>query len=118
MASYSKVLLSGSTNGKPVKVVATGTLGTTIHTAVSGTSSIDEIWLWVTNTHTSAVALTIEYGGATDPDCLSPKTYSVPANSPPLLIWGGLPLQNALVVTAFADVASKLLITGYVNRIS
>ncbi len=40
MATYSKVLLSGSTNGKQIKVAATATPGTTIHTAVTGTTSI------------------------------------------------------------------------------
>jgi hypothetical protein len=49
MATFSKVLLSGSTNGASVLVAATSTPGTTIHTAVSGTSSLDEIWLYADN---------------------------------------------------------------------
>jgi hypothetical protein len=32
-ATFSKLVLSGSTNGKAVKVVQTATAGTTIHTA-------------------------------------------------------------------------------------
>ena len=43
MATMSYVLLSGSTQGKGIKVVQTATAGTTIHTAVSGTSAIDQI---------------------------------------------------------------------------
>ena len=43
MATYSKQLLSGGTNGKNIKVAATATAGTTIHTAVAGTTDIDEI---------------------------------------------------------------------------
>ena len=43
MATYSKVKLSESTSGKNVKVVATATAGTTIHTAVAGASDLDEI---------------------------------------------------------------------------
>ena len=38
-ANALKSPLSGSTNGMPIKVVATATLGTTIHTAVSGTTA-------------------------------------------------------------------------------
>ena len=117
MATFTKKLLSGSTNGKPIKVAATATLGTAIHTAIAGTTSFDEIWLWVSNTDTSAHALTIEYGGATDPDCLVSKAISIPPNSGPILVVAGLLLQNGLAITAFADSANKLLISGYVNQI-
>jgi hypothetical protein len=118
MASYTRQLLSGSTNGKPIKVGATSTPGTTIHTAISGTTGFDEIYLWVSNTESSAVALTIEFGGTTDPDDLICKTVSIPANSPPIPIVTGQVLQNGLVVKAFAASANDLNITGYVNRIS
>ena len=63
MATYSRVLLSGSTNGKPIPVAATATPGTTIHTAVSGTSSFDEVYAWASNVTGSAATLTIEWGG-------------------------------------------------------
>lgn len=118
MATYSRQLLSGSTNGKPIKVAATATPGTTIHTAVSGTSSFDEVYLWVANTSASAVALTLEWGGATDPDDLACKSVSIPANSPPIPIAPGLVLQNSLVIRAFAGAANVLNIEGYVNRIA
>jgi len=118
MASYSRVLLSGSTDGKPVKVAATATLGTTIHTALTGSTGFDEVYLWVTNTDTAAVTLTIEWGGVSDPDCLVCKAVSIPPNSPPIPVVTGMVLNNAKVVTAFASSASKLLLTGYVNRIS
>jgi len=117
MATYSRVLLSGSTNGKSIKIAATTTAGTTIHTAIAGTSSIDEIYLWVTNTDSSARTLTIEWGGVTDPDNLVTKAFIISPNSPPYPIITGLNLQNGLVVGAFASVANVLLITGYVNRI-
>lgn len=117
MATYSRQLLSGSTNGKAIKVVATATAGTTIHTAIAGTTAYDELYLWVTNTDTSARTLTIEFGGVTDPDCLIVKALSIPASSPPIPILTGQVLQNALVVGAFASAANVLLISGYVNRI-
>jgi len=117
MATYSRQLLSGSTNGKPIKVVATATAGTTIHTAVSGTSGFDEVYAWVTNTSGAAVTLTIEFGGTTDPDQLIVKALSIPANSPPIPILTGQVLQNGLTIGAFAGSANVLLISGYVNRI-
>lgn len=118
MATYSRKLLSGSTSGKPVKVAATATAGTLIHTAVSGNDAYDEVYAWVTNTSGSAVTLTVEYGGATDPDCLIVKGYSIPANSPPIPVLTGQVLNGGLTVKAFASSANVLLLTGYVNRIA
>lgn len=117
MATYSRQLLSGSTNGKPIKVAATATAGTTIHTAVSGTSGFDEVYAWVANTSNAAVTLTVEFGGTTDPDNLACKALSIPANSPPVPILTGQVLQNGLVVGMFASSANVLTVTGFVNRI-
>lgn len=118
MATYSRVLLSGSTNGKPIPVAATATPGTTIHTAQSGTTGFDEVYAWVSNVTATAATLTIEWGGTTDPGDHMVKAVSVPANSPPIPIVTGQVLNNALVMKAFSGTASALNITGYVNRIS
>jgi hypothetical protein len=118
--SYSRQQLSGSTDNLPIKVAATATPGTTIHTAtaLTGALGFDEIYLAVTNTDTSPVNLTLEWGGTTDPDHLISKAVPIPANAGPVWIVTGNQLNNAKVVKAFASVANKLLITGYVNRIS
>ena len=117
MATYTKVLLSGSTQGKGIKVVQTATAGTTIHTAVSGTSSIDEVWLYAHNTSSSAVKLTLEWGEATAPD--GNIEINIGAEGTGLiLIAPGIPLQNGLVIKAFAATANVINIFGYVNRIS
>ena len=116
MATYSKQLLSGSTNGKQIKVVATATAGTTIHTATSGTSNIDEIWLYAVNSDTTARKLTIEWGEATAPD--GNIEVTIAPEDGYVLIVPGLVLQNSLVVRAFAATASVILINGYVNRIT
>lgn len=118
MPSYSREKLSASTNCEPVKIAATSTPGTTIHTAITGTTGFDEIYLWVTNTSASAVALTIEFGGTTDPDNLIVKSLSIPANSPPIPILTGQMLNNGQVLAAFAGTTNVLLATGYVNRIN
>jgi hypothetical protein len=118
MATYSRVLLGGSTDGDPIKVAATATPGTTIHTAVAGSSAWDEVYLWVTNTDGSARTLTIEWGGTTDPDHLIVKALSIPANSPPIPVVTGQSINNGGLIKAFASSANVLLITGHVNRIS
>jgi hypothetical protein len=117
MATYSKRLLSGSTNGKGIKVAATATAGTVIHTAVSGTSSFDEVWLYAHNTSAVAVKLTLEWGGTAAPD--DHVEINIGAEGTGLiLVSPGILLQNGLVVRAFAGTTNVVNIFGYVNRIA
>lgn len=116
MATFTKVLLSGSTNGKAIKVAATSSTGTTIHTAASGTTTLDEIWLYAMNTSASGIKLTIEWGETAAPD--GNIEITVPGESGLYLIVPGLLLQNSLVVTAFAGSANLITIHGFVNRIT
>lgn len=115
---YSIALLSGSTSGKPIPVVATATPGTLIHTAVAGASSFDEVYVWVSNVTAITATLTLEWGGVTDPGDLMVKAISVPANSPPIPISLGQRINGGLVIRAFSGTASALNITGLVNRAS
>ena len=117
MATFTKVLLSGSTNGKGIKVAQTATAGTLIHTAVSGTSSLDEIWLYAHNTSSAAVKLTLEWGGVAAPDDHIEINVGVEGTGL-ILIAPGILLQNGLVVRAFAATANVVNIFGYVNRIA
>ena len=116
MATYSKLKLSGSTDGKQIKVVATATAGTTLHTAVSGTTDYDEIWIWATNSSASDLKLTVEFGGTTAPDDLIEMT--IPAESGPIPVIPGLVLHNGSVVRGFAASANLILVSGFVNRIT
>lgn len=119
MATFGKLVLSGSTDGRAIKVAATATPGTTIHTASSTATDYDEIWLYAQNTDTTARKLTIEFGGTSAPDDLIEIT--VAAESGLVLVAPGLVLKgNAtpLVVKAFAASANVVTIHGYVNRIS
>lgn len=115
MATFSKQLLSGSTNGKGIKVVQTATAGTLLHTAVSGTSSLDEIWIYAVNSSTSSVKLTIEWGEATAPD--GNIEMPIPGEAGLTLVVPGLLLQNGLTVRAFAGTANVIICHGYVHRI-
>lgn len=114
--TFSKVILSGSTQGKAIKVAATATPGTTIHTAISGTSNMDEIWIYAVNSSGADVNLTLEFGGTSSPD--DTILVTIEAYSGLKLILPGLILQNGLIVKAFASVANVVLLHGYVNRIT
>lgn len=118
MATYTKTILSGSTDGKGIKVVKTATAGTTIHTCSSTATDLEEIWLWAYNSHTAAVLLTIEFGGATAPD-QNIKVY-IPSQEGLFCVVPGLILKgNAtpLTVKAFAATENVITISGYVNLI-
>lgn len=120
MATFTKQLLSGSTQGKGIKVVATASTGTTIHATGTSSSIIDEVWLYAYNSSTGPVTLTIEYGGTTAPD--NNIKLDIPATSGLTLVVPGLILTGtgaaANTVTAFAGTANVITISGYVNRIS
>lgn len=114
MPNYTKQKLSGSTDGKQIKITST-TAATTVHTSVSGTSDFDEIWLYATNTSTSNVKLTVRFGGTASPDDEIETTIT--AESGLVLVVPGLVLQNGAVVSAFAATANVINVSGYVNRI-
>jgi len=116
MATYTKAKLSGSTDGKAIKVTGTNTAGAvTVHTAVSGTTNLDEIYLYAQNNDADGETrtLTIEFGGTTDPDNLI--ILPIPCKAGLVPICEGLMLQNAQVVKAFADEANDVQIYGYVH---
>ena len=116
MATFTKTLLSGSTSGKGVLVVATATAGTLIHTAVAGASTLDEVWLYAVNSSTSSVKLTIEYGSATAPNDNIEVTVLPEAGL--VTILPGLLMNGGLTVKAFAGTASVITVHGFVNQIA
>lgn len=117
MATAVKRKLSGSTDGKAIKIAATSTPGTAIHTAVAGTTAgtFDEIWLWAFNSHTADVVLTIEFGGADAPDQNIVVTIPFKAGLVPVV--PGFILQNEATVKAFAETTNVITVSGFVNNI-
>lgn len=66
--AVSRIPFSASTQGQGIKVSATSTPGTLIHTTGISATIQDEIRLYLYNAHTADVLVTIEFGGATIPD--------------------------------------------------
>ena len=112
--AITKHILSGSTNGKGIKVTQTATAGDTIHTAHA--TALDEIWIYAVNSGEADVKLTIEWGEETAPDGNIEGT--IEGESGLALVIPGLLLTNSLVVKAFAGTANVIIIHGFVNRIS
>jgi hypothetical protein len=119
MATFSKTILSGSTDGKQIKVAATATAGTLIHTGPTNTAHLHEVWLYAVNTDTTDRKLTSEWGAAASPDDLI--EYTVKAENGLYLIIPGLLIKgnaSALTVRAFAATTNVICISGYVNVIA
>ena len=120
MATYSKVTFSGATDGSPIKVVATASTGTTIHTTGTSASVEDEIWLYAYNSDTAGRLLTIQYGGTTSPD--DDIKITIPPQSGLTLVIPGLILTGTgsagNTIAAYAATANVITVSGYVNRIS
>jgi hypothetical protein len=114
--TVSRIPLSGSTHGRGVKVAATSSAGTTIHTATSSTSDCDVITLYAYNSSGSAVNLTIQWGGTTSVD--DDIKLSIPATSGLTLIAPDLVLRNSLVIKAYAGTADVVTIHGFANRVT
>jgi len=115
MTTFTKTKLSGSTNGRSIKIVATSSPGTTIHTAVAGTTDWDEIYIFATNTDTATRTLTIEFGGTTSPDDLI--EIDLEALKGVYLVIPGWLLQNSLVVKGFGSAANVIEVNGYVHNL-
>lgn len=118
MATYEKLVLSGSTDGAGILVAETTSAGTTIHTASATATVFDEIWLYAVNSSASAVKLTVEWATTTAPNGNIEQTIA--GESGLILLVPGLVLQgNAtpLVVRAFAATTNVVIVHGYVNRI-
>lgn len=115
MATYTPVILSGSTVGRPVQVNATTSPGTTIHTVSTATGTIEDIFLDAFNSYTSDQLLTIELGSTATTSHLY---ASIPAQGGPYRICAGLRLNGAtgVVVSAFATATGRIVIAGGVNR--
>lgn len=110
--SYTREPLSGSTHGRGIKVAASATPGTTIHTGQASTTLTDVVTLYACNTDTTTRRLTLEWGGTTVPD--DNLIFDVPPKAT-ILIVADLIIRNSLIVKAFTDTANLVTILGFVN---
>lgn len=119
MGTISKLILSGSSQGKPIQIAATGSTGDIIHTTATASSIVDEVWLYATNNDAVQRNLTVEYGttGST-----SEITSAIPSRSGLNIILPGTVLSgdgsSSSTITAYASATSSISLIGYVNRIT
>lgn len=119
MPTFTKEILSGSTDGRPILVAATSSAGTVIHTGPTVTTTLDEVWLYASNPSNTQRTVTIQWGGTTSPNdhfvLFLPPQSGLVVVAPGLIIKGN---ATPLVIRAFCDSANQVNISGYVNEIS
>lgn len=115
-AKFKKRKLSASDDGRGIKVAATATPGTLLHTATDSRAANewDEVFLRAVNTSGAAVKLTIEWGGVASPD--DQIEVTIPPEGGFIEVVDGHVLQNAKAVRAFAATANAIIMHGFVNR--
>ena len=104
--------LSGATQSTGIPVISTSGVGETVHVhrAMYAGSVLDEIHLFAYNSHTSAVELTLNWGGTTAPD----NTIKVSLQAGTFLkVIDGLHISGGLKVSAFADAIQRVILYGY-----
>lgn len=114
MATFSKLPLSESVNGKGILVSASATPGTPIHTSASG-SAFDEVWIYSSNSSSADAGLTVEFGGTDAKDLVE---LNIPSQEGLILVIPGLFLSNSSEIKCFASTEDVLSIHGYINRVS
>lgn len=113
MAFYYRNKLSASTDGQGILVTSiSASTPTTIHTAVSGTTNWDRIYLWAYNKDTYQRHLTLTLGSGA-------QRYYIPPFSGLVVLLDGQIMQNSDVLTANNqdDMGSTIILYGYVDEI-
>lgn len=115
--TYSKQILSGSTNGRMIEVNASASPGTTVHTVqATATTSREEVYLSAMNSATANAIVTIEWGGTGTADQI---VDTIAPNSGLRLLVNGISLTaTSSIVRAFATATGLLRVIGHVNRVT
>ena len=120
MATYSKLPLSNSSNGKTILIGLSSLPGTTIHSTGSNNTNIDEVWLYATNISSIDSMLTLYWGTSASTDIICNANIQVYTGAtliiPGLIISGTGESVNT--VNAISSELSAINISGYINRIT
>ena len=118
MPSFIKTKLSGSTDGRHIKISTTSPV--TLHEAVLGTTDWDEVYLWAkcaSADYLDAHDLTIELGGTTSPDDLIKITLGQMVGWKNII--PGIPFNGGVLIRAYSSSSSgsPVLFDGYINAV-
>jgi len=111
--TFTKKILSGSTDGKPITITGSNTAGSnTLHTASVVDGLITEVYITVYNTHTEDVDITLEWGETT-----KPMVVTIPALAGEYNITERQVIGAGFAIKAFASMPDFLRVKGFVHEI-
>jgi hypothetical protein len=120
MATFSKIILSQSSNGAGVFLSATAAPGVLIHSTPTNNNDVDEVWLYANNVSASDASITVYWGNTGSTATIGP--IIVQAYAGPTLVSPGLILKGtgsvSSVVYATATATGSVNLFGYANRIT
>jgi hypothetical protein len=120
MATYSKIPLSNSSNGKTITIGLSALPGTTIHATGSNNTNIDEVWLYAANISNFDNVFTLYWGGSASNDIIANVTIEAYAGLtlvvPGLILTGTGTESNTIV--GISSTLSAINVSGYINRIT
>ncbi len=112
-----RIGFSAATNGATMTVNTTSAISPmTVHTAGPGIYNWDDVWIWAANTDTVSRTISLYFGAHSSIGDQVVGNYDLPPGGAPVLICPGLFIQNSGVIEAYASIADKINLTGYVNR--
>lgn len=117
--AVTRIPLSASTQGEGIKIAATSTPGTTVHTTGTSATVQDEVRLYAFNSHTADVLVSVEWGAAGADTTIAqtvPFKQGLVRLMPPedlILLGNG---TVALTVKVFAGTTNVIYIYGAVYR--
>lgn len=117
MATIVKRVLSASTDGVPITVSAT--VAKLIHTTSSLTTTIDEVFIYASNSSTNSVTINVEINGSAS-QVISHEV--LPKGEGFQLVVPGITFQgqgtSGVAISVQASSSNVINITGFVNRIT
>lgn len=126
MGAFSKVILSGSTDGLPLTITGVAvTTANLVHTAITGgPDAYDEVYIYAYNDATADRHLTIRWGasgGAGATTLVGRKqSVTIPAQDGDYLVVPGHMMRQGNRVYAYGTVAGTItgavVVHGWVNR--
>ncbi len=119
-----RVVLSGSTSGRPITVAAlAASCNMVVHTvdaAVTGADNVDEVWLWAFPYATATACsrqLFLQIGTDSTADMVHALVVRDQALPGPTLVLPGININNSLKITAWATACMDIGLVGHAFKV-
>ena len=114
--TWTSLKLSASSNGRNIKIAATSSTGTLLHTASATSGVTDFGYIDACNLSASDITLTLQWADDTSPDA-STEVILTGKNGWERVV-SGLPIEAGRRINAFAGQANLIMMNGFIHRLT